>query len=795
MNRVCRLPRRVLYCQKIRLRFCAVVVQLLALAGVVRSDEITNSLGMTLRLLDAGRFEMGARDITPGFYEDHSEFNTAEDARPVHPVVLTKPFYMATTEVTRGQFRRFVEETGYRTSAEQNPRGAVGWDPEPPTDNPRFVSTFRDGGEFHWKQPGFEQSDEHPAVAVSFVDAKAFCDWLSKQEGVPYRLPTEAEWEYAARAGTQTYFSFGDPYRGRIQRYANIGNVELEKAFPDRVRRQWLIDVEHDPADRHVFTAPVAEYEPNPWGLFDLYGNVWEWCEDRYLDTAYRPYVRPGYQQLRERSIDPLNLEKASGEGDWRVIRGGSWFNAPVQCRSAVRGYFEASDAACFLGFRVVREAPEEVVTAARQRFAESEAARETLQGLLERFQEWRDGRLTLHLRLDNLNDEFFAALQALDEPVDLYLHADNRLTAAGIAELAKARKLTGLLLSATGPQLSDSDFAVLESHLELELLQITGAPKLTDGLLASLRNHDRLELLHLDGQGITDEGLRRLPSLKQLEKLQLAGTSSQGLILEHFSDSPLRTFSCSGLTDQGARLLGSFDQLRDLSLDGSPITGEGLSAIAALSWLDRLSLQNCASLRDADFAVLGNLYDLRTAQLQHTSAGDAAVTGLTRLNNLRELQIGSEKLSDAGVRRICEIVSLHNLVLTEDASSVTDAGLADLWRLVNLRSLSIGAPRITGSGLATLDELPKLDWMQLTGPGIGDVALQHAAQSPTLQRIFVGNWQNGGPPELTDAGLAHLAESRSLKQVDVIRRETSLTDEAAERLRERRPQLNVNLR
>src|SRR5437868_15436320 len=112
---------------------------------------------MTLRLLQAGRFEQGERDSSPGFSKDHTEFNSAEDDRPVHPVVLTRPFYLATTEVTVGQFRKFVTATGYKTTAEQSEHGAIGWDPTPPAAQPKAVATFRDGGGVSLEKPGYPQ--------------------------------------------------------------------------------------------------------------------------------------------------------------------------------------------------------------------------------------------------------------------------------------------------------------------------------------------------------------------------------------------------------------------------------------------------------------------------------------------------------------------------------------------------------------------------------------------------------------------------------------------------------------
>jgi hypothetical protein len=239
--------------------------------------------------------------------------------------------------------------------------------------------------------------------------------------------------------------------------------------------------------------------------------------------------------------------------------------------------------------------------------------------------------------------------------------------------------------------------------------------------------------------------------------------------------------------------MLAEFPTLRDVSISGSPITGAGLAHIARLSGLQRLELTGCRDLNDADFTVLGELYYLAGVQLAETAAGDEAVAALVRLNNLHELQIGSEQLTDAGVRKLCEIVSLRNLSITGDAAHLTDAAVVDLWRLVNLHSFGVSAPQITGSGLATIDELPGLEWMTLGGAGIADIALEHAAQSKSLKTLFVGSWQNGGPAALTDAGLLHVAGAQGLTTFDVMQRGTQVTDQGVAELRRRRPALRVN--
>src|SRR5208282_1582993 len=135
---------------------------------------------------------------------------------PQHRVRITRPFYVGTFHVTRGQFRKFIADTDYKTDSERGAagfKGAMGWDP----DTKMLGSNER----YSWRNTGFEQTDEHPVVNVSWNDAIAFCQWLSRKEGSTYRLPTEAEWEYACRAGTTTRYSSGDD----PEMLAEVGNV------------------------------------------------------------------------------------------------------------------------------------------------------------------------------------------------------------------------------------------------------------------------------------------------------------------------------------------------------------------------------------------------------------------------------------------------------------------------------------------------------------------------------------------------------------------------------------------
>jgi formylglycine-generating enzyme required for sulfatase activity len=169
------------------------------------TKQITNSIGMKLTLIPSGEFMMGSgesAEATAEFfnktYGEHlPTVGLFNEEHPQHRMRITRPFYLGSYPVTRGQFWRFVKDTGYKTDAEKGEKpGAWGWDPD--------KKEFGFNEKYSWRNAGFEQTDEHPVVNVSWNDAVAFCKWLSKKESKTYRLPTEAEWEYSCRAGMTT---------------------------------------------------------------------------------------------------------------------------------------------------------------------------------------------------------------------------------------------------------------------------------------------------------------------------------------------------------------------------------------------------------------------------------------------------------------------------------------------------------------------------------------------------------------------------------------------------------------
>ncbi len=233
--------------------------------------------------------------------------------RPVHRVTVPA-FKLGKYEVTAGQFRAFVVATGYRTDAERN-RDAEGcYIINASNDN---ESEWTPGSS--WRNPGYAVADKQPVVCVSWNDAQAFIDWLNDKTGGNYRLPSEAEWEYAARAGSTTEYSWGD-------------DIGKNRANCDGCGSQWDNDR----------TAPVGSFSANAWGLHDMHGNVWEWVQDCWNDS---------YEGA------PVNGRAwISGACNSRVIRGSSWNNNPWDLRSADRGWSGRSDRVNIIGFRLAQD-------------------------------------------------------------------------------------------------------------------------------------------------------------------------------------------------------------------------------------------------------------------------------------------------------------------------------------------------------------------------------------------------------------------------------------------------------
>jgi formylglycine-generating enzyme required for sulfatase activity len=224
-------------------------------------------------------------------------------SRPVHRVTLTRPFLLGQFPVTVAQFRAFVEATGYRTDAEQGDGSFQ-----------KVDGAWQKRGDANWRNPTFAQEDDCPVVCVSWNDAQAYLKWLNGKGGdLAFRLPTEAEWEYACRAGTE-----GETY-----------DVLDAIAWYD--------------GNSGGRTHPVAQKQPNAFGLFDMLGNAWQWCQDFYGPNDY--------------PSGPVQDPQGASFSVNRVARGRSWGNPGTEVRSSFRNLSAPGDRYIYMGFRVAAQA------------------------------------------------------------------------------------------------------------------------------------------------------------------------------------------------------------------------------------------------------------------------------------------------------------------------------------------------------------------------------------------------------------------------------------------------------
>ncbi len=305
-------------------------------------EQMANTLGMKLQLIPPGEFHMGSEETYLDLVERFPAVREAEEenpvtrlglesARPQRTIRITRPYYLAAQEVTNGQFKKFVEATHHK--AEPEPKSKRGWGyPPKHQKGPRALEYSGSPGRgYTWQQWGVEINEQAPVVDVSWNDAVAFCDWLSRKEGKTYRLPTEAEWEYACRAGTTTrYWNGDDPER--LTAIANVRDLAARQKYG------WANTLSS--SDGSASASGVGHYPPNNFGLYDMHGNASEWCSDWFSISYYREPPLP----------DPIGPPA----GALHVVRGGSWHSAAIFCRSAHRAAEVATHRSNHIGFRVV---------------------------------------------------------------------------------------------------------------------------------------------------------------------------------------------------------------------------------------------------------------------------------------------------------------------------------------------------------------------------------------------------------------------------------------------------------
>ncbi len=327
LQRAVEMARRLGYSENVS-AFQETLQHIRSMSGDLRNRTMTpgeavNSIGIRLRAIAPGTFSMGSSESE--LRRIQTEWNTTENAvkqeTPSHSVQITLPYLLGKYHVTVGQFKTFVDETGYRTEAEKQDWGWV-----------------YDGGKKHWvkksgaswKSPGFEVWLDQPVTMVSHADAEAFCEWLSRKENRKYHLPTEAQWEYAARAGKEgERFPWGNDYPDGKK--LNMADWRAPMPWGDRT-----VD------DGYANVSPVGSYEPNGLGLHDMVGNLWHFCYD-YYDSKI-------YEQVKS-SIpgDPAGPKT----GKEIVVRGGNWAFGAGIARNAFRSGIDPHLAADVCGFRV----------------------------------------------------------------------------------------------------------------------------------------------------------------------------------------------------------------------------------------------------------------------------------------------------------------------------------------------------------------------------------------------------------------------------------------------------------
>ncbi len=568
------------------------------------SAEWANSIGMKLMLIPPGTFETG---------------KTGDDIFPKRHITVTRAFYLGATEVTVGQFRQFVKATGYKTEPER-----------PGSLNPTRTKSL-------WHTPEYEGTDNYPVSTVTYADAEAFCKWLSKSQGARYRLPTEAQWELAARAGTNTkhwYASLSSESGAFAWAHGNSG------------------DLPH----------PVGTKRANPYGLYDQYGNMWEWVADWHAPRK------------AGKDADPVGPAQTK----WKVCVGGCYIDINRLCSSDGRMNVFPKWVASHLGFRVLLEVdsagaqPAAVATDAPDRAAAAFLfARGSAVGVddshgratkIRKTSELPEGPIRLQtVFVSKANDELIKKLCPLLERCGKLTHVNiewptGKFTQVSVEHLSRIKSLKMLRFQGVRPA----------GRFRFEVLAAIGG----------------LQDLRFEDSKIGDEFVLAACKIPQLRKIGI---------------------NACPVTDKPLQQLAKLKSLATLYLSSPKVTNAALESIGAVRTLKSLTLHS-PHLTDAIWKPIAEMPNLTILDIGwHEGLPAMKGTGISALaqRRIEKLLLIGLGLDDGAVREITTLSHVRHLILR--GSSLSDEQLQHFGRLKDLQKLNLSQTNVTEAGVAAL--------------------------------------------------------------------------------------------
>jgi formylglycine-generating enzyme required for sulfatase activity/Leucine-rich repeat (LRR) protein len=724
-------------------------------AGKNPPKDFTNSIGMKFVWIKPGSFTMGSPK------EEKERF----DSETQHKVTLTKGFYIGVYTVTQEQWQVVMGN------------------------NP---SKFK--GEKHL-----------PVENVSWNDCQEFIKKLREKDKKHYSLPTEAEWEYACRAGTTTPFSFGETISPD---QANFNNPLMGK------------------------TTPVGSFPANAWGLYDMHGNVRQWCQD-WLG-----------QYSQEDVIDPQGVEK----GELRVLRGGSWQSRAVYSRSAARAGSEPGSRLYFAGFRLCFFVEEDATPIASEK---AQGQSTPLTEITADFLPHKPGSIRKYENEDTVVGKTFI-VQATEEDLPAN-QIRTSFTRVGIKNgdsiawddtapkepsvLATYRQNQGFieigfvidkrtvwhpplkLGAKAGTTWEWDDHQSKQKHIYTvkSVAVVAERPEVVvEELITSRSGGTRRHVCtYAYGLGLilkqefwTDKGVEKRGNTMRLIESPTAEKKKRGPMVEgqtpakandqidaelnlskkQVTDAELMRelaghknittldLSHARVTDAGLRELASLKTLSTLKLTHAKVTGIGLKSLTGLQNLD-LTYTN---VTDAGIKEMADLKNLTTLSLNGTKVTGM---GLKELTGLQNLNLAYTTVTDAGMKELAELKKLTALSL--NGTNVTDAGIKEMADLKNLTTLSLNGTKVTDAGMKELAELKKLTTLSLSDTNVTDAGMKEMADLKNLTTLSLYGTKvtgmglkeltglqnlNLGFTNVTDARMKELAGLKNLTTLSLYR-------------------------